>query len=172
MAELDFSALNRLAYKGFETEAEREQKDRMIEQGFTILPEDTETPFTAPHASADIKPSTAPEPRSERKREAFTDVSGTRNYKDMYRAAHDFHKRNSPPQVDREYWRTHTSGTPQTDEDYWEKACDDMSATANSFDNDPFLTGLLIAIFEELEREYKTLRDAQKGSETASAAIQ
>ena len=33
-----------------------------------------------------------------------------------------------------------------------------MTATANSLQQDPFLIGLLIAIFEELEREYKALR--------------
>ena len=34
-----------------------------------------------------------------------------------------------------------------------------MAATANSLQQDPFLTNLLVAIFEELEKEYKALRD-------------
>ena len=52
MAELDFTALNKLAYRGFETVEEQEQKDALIEQGFTIA-EDKDNPFLkdAPTAS-------------------------------------------------------------------------------------------------------------------------
>lgn len=80
----------------------------------------------------------------------------------MYRAACDFHERNNPPTVDIEYWKSHSPGideTPQAELDYWEKAVEDMTATANSLQQDPFLTGPLVAIFEELEREYKALRE-------------
>ena len=49
MAELDFSALNKIAYRGFETEEEREAKDALTAQGFTILPDEI-TPFSAPES--------------------------------------------------------------------------------------------------------------------------
>ena len=52
MAELDFTALNQLAYKGFETAEEQEKKDALIEQGFTIV-EDNENPFTAPQTASE-----------------------------------------------------------------------------------------------------------------------
>lgn len=172
MAELDFTALNKLAYRGFETEEEQGKKDALIEQGFTIAEADKDNPFlqasstasrTAsepPIASALIKPSTTPQKASQGKTEAFTDVSGTRNYKTLYRAAHDYHKRHFPPMVDRAYWETHTAGEdepPQAELDYWEEAVNDMCATVNAYNNDPFLSGLLVAVFDELEREYQSL---------------
>lgn len=56
MAKLDFTALNKIAYRGFETAEEQEQKDALIEQGFTIV-EDEQLPFDEP------QPSTAEEPQ-------------------------------------------------------------------------------------------------------------
>lgn len=173
MAELDFTALNKLAYRGFETVEEQEKKDALIEQGFTIAEADKGNPFlqassTAsdpPLASSLIKPSTTPQKASQGKIEAFTDTSGTRNYKALYRAAHDYHKRHNPPTVDRAYWETHTAGEdepPQAELDYWEEAATDVSATANAYNNDPFLIGLLVVIYEELEREYQSLRGYSK----------
>lgn len=177
MAELDFTALNKLAYRGFETLEEQEKKDALIEQGFTIAEADKDNPFlqasstasqTAsepPLASALIKPSSTPQKASQGKIEAFTDNSGTRNYKALYRAAHDYHKRHNPPIVDRAYWETHTAGEdepPQAELDYWEEAATDVSATANAYNNDPFLIGLLVAVYEELEREYQSLRGYNK----------
>lgn len=171
MAKLDFTALNKLAYKGFETEEEQEKKDALIEQGFTIE-EDKDNPFlkdaptasqTAsepPQASALNSSTPANKNAPQGKIEAFTDVSGKRNYKALYRAAHDYHKRHFPPMVDREYWRTHTAGEdepPQVELDYWEEAVNDISATVNAYNNDPFLSGLLVAVFDELEREYQSL---------------
>ena len=56
MAKLDFTALNKIAYRGFETAEEQEKKDALIEQGFTIV-EDEKLPFDEP------QPSTAEEPQ-------------------------------------------------------------------------------------------------------------
>lgn len=177
MAELDFTALNKLAYRGFETVEEQEQKDALIEQGFTIAEADKDNPFlqasstasqTAsepPKASALIKPSTTPENASEGLKKAFTDVSGKRNYKTLYRAAHDFHLRHHPPTADREYWRTHKAGeddTPQAEVDYWTETAKDMAETARAYNNDPFLSALLEACYTELEREYQSLRGYSK----------
>lgn len=45
MAELDFTALNKLAYRGFETVEEQEQKDKLIDQGFSFIEADRDNPF-------------------------------------------------------------------------------------------------------------------------------
>lgn len=177
MAELDFTALNKLAYKGFDTVEEKEQKDALIEQGFTIAEADTDNPFlqasdTAPQmaseppiASEPINPSPTSKKAVQGNIEAFSSASGTRKYKALYRAAHDYHKRHYPPTVDRAYWEAHIAGAddaPQAELDYWEEASSDMCSTSNAFDNDPFLVGLLVAVYEELEREYNKLRGYNK----------
>lgn len=161
--DLDFSKLENIAYRGFEGAEARAEKDALIEQGFTVI-EGATAPFDAPPAQEPYSPP-APPSKSPLKRQLkpFTGMDKNRNYRAMYRAACDFHEAHNPPTVDREYWRTHTPGedeTPQAELDYWEKAANDMAATANSFSNDPFLTGLLVAIFDELDREYRALRDS------------
>lgn len=75
----------------------------------------------------------------------FTGRDPGRNYRCMYRVACDFHERHNPPRVE--------------DDCYWDAVCDDMTAIASGHQQDPFIIGLLTAIFEELEREYKQLRD-------------
>ena len=157
--ELDFSKLDNIAYRGFNGAEERAKKDALIEQGFTII-EGATTPFDAPPM-----PPPTPPPENARKRQLrpFTGIDKNRNYRAMYRAACDFHERHNPPTVDGEYWRTHTPGedeAPQAELDYWEAVCNDMTATANSLQQDPFLTGLIIAVFEELDREYNALKEA------------
>lgn len=159
--ELDFSKLENIAYRGFEGEKARAEKDALIEQGFTVI-EGATTPFEAPPPQGVNTSTPPPESPVKRKLEPFTGIDKSRNYRAMYRAACDFHERHNPPTVDREYWRTHTPGedeTPQAELEYWEKATDDITATANGFSNDPFLTGLLVAIFDELEREYRAMRE-------------
>lgn len=184
MPKLDFTALNNLAYRGFETAEAREQKDALIEQGFTIAEADTDNPFlqadnTAAQTASE-PPKTSPVKdidsargqASERKKTAFMSASGTRNYRTLYRVAHDYHIRHNPPTVDREYWQTHTPGedAPSPLElEYWTEAAKDISATAEAYDNDHFLTGLLIAVYDELEREYQDLQ--QKAHSMASEAV-
>lgn len=160
MGKLDFSALNKLAYKDFEEP--RADEERRTEQPFTVIRNDKgeapKTPQTAPERRSEPRASNtmgrasgAPRSAPGRKEEAFMNVSGTRNYKTIYRVAHDFHKRHSPPTLDDEYW-DHTS--------------DDMVQTSKAYNDDPFLMSLLIVIMEELEREYTALLEA---SESASA---
>lgn len=159
MEALDFSGLHKIAYKGFEDEAER---DSLLEAGYTIV-ESSENPFTAPQASGAILPLPNERTAPKRKFEPFTDMSGERDYKKMYRAAHDFHERHNPPTVDREYWRTHTPGlddTPQAEIDYWLEIAQDAGKTSAAGNNDPFLTALITAVIDELDREYKTGRDS------------
>lgn len=159
--ELDFSKLENIAYRGFEGAEARAEKDALIEQGFTVI-EGATTPFDAPPAQEPYSPIPPPKSPLKRQLKPFTGMDKNRNYRAMYRAACDFHEAHNPPTVDREYWRTHTPGedeTPQAELDYWEKAATDIAATANSFSNDPFLTGLLVAVFDELDREYRALRE-------------
>ena len=82
------------------------------------------------------------EPR--RRLPPFTGQDPARDYRAMYRAACEYHERNNPPRLG---------------DAYWSSAFEDMMATAARFDNDPFLAGLLLAVYEELEREYKQIRD-------------
>lgn len=163
---LDFSKLDSLAYRGFEGAEAQAEKDKLIEQGFTIV-EGIETPFSA--SAAPDKTKAAPPPISplQRKIEPFTGHDKSRDYKRMYRAAHDFHQRHNPPTVNRDYWKTHKPGlddTPEEELSYWDNVAKDLGETAYTGNNDPFLTGLLVQIMEELEREYKAIREAAASS--------
>ena len=153
--QLDFTALDKLAYRDFDTAEKREERDSLLEAGFTFVqPQDN--PFTASAPSAPPPPTKA--------QDALTDHTGGRNYKRMYRAAHDFHQRHNPPTVEREYWKDHTPGlddTPPSELEYWNKLAQDMGTSAASVgaESDPFLISLLIAVVDELEREYKAMRE-------------
>ena len=156
--KLDFSALDKLAYRDFDTEEKREERDSLLEAGFTFVqPQDN--PFTAP-------PPPISSISSPPKKDALTDHNGSRNYKKMYRAAHDFHERNNPPTVEREYWKDHTPGEdtpPPSELEYWNKLAQDIGETSAAGENDPFLMSLLMAIMDELEREYKAIREEASG---------
>lgn len=135
---LDFSGINKIAYKGFEEQPE--ERDSLLEAGYTIV--DTPTPFEA-------QPSAPPD-------------TGGRDYKRLYRIAFDFQQRHNPPTVNREYWHIRIPGVDDTPEEeckYWEEVAKDAGATSAAAENDPFLMDLLTAIMEELEREYKRLRE-------------
>lgn len=141
--ELDFSKLDKLPYRGFETAEARAAKDELIEQGFTVV-EGEKTPFEAAEGQP-LNPSTPPAGSpAKRQLKPFTGMDKSRNYRAFYRAACDFHERHNPPRAN-------------NPEEYWSAVCDDMCETGRRFDNDLFLTGLLLAVFDELEREYKSL---------------
>nr|CRY94008.1 hypothetical protein [uncultured prokaryote] len=72
----------------------------------------------------------------------FTALDGS-NYRAAYRTVCDFHERNNPPRLDDD------NGAA-----YWENVCDDMCATASQCNQDKFVIGLLVAVYEELERQY------------------
>lgn len=102
----------------------------------------------------------------------MTDIKA-RDYRAMYRAAFEFHERHNPPQIDREYWQTHTPGIddfPQIDCDYWEQAAQDMCNVSNNFNNDKFIMALLCAVYDELGREYKRGRQAALTTRTPAEA--
>lgn len=140
--ELDFSKLDKLPYRGFESAEERKAKDEWIEKGFVIL-EGEKTPFDD-QPEPEALPANPPPPAPRKGLKPLTGLDPKRNYRAMYRAACDFHERYNPPQAD-------------NPEEYWNAVCDGMCEIGRRFDNDPFLTGLLLAVFDELEREYKAL---------------
>ena len=145
--QLDFSGLRELAYRGCSNEHEREQRDRAIEQGFTVV-EAAETPFNGRHDWDVEKPAPAPEKPSTRRTEPLTSIDGKRDYNPIYRATHEFHKRHTPPRLD---------------EGYWQEVADDMQAIAKRFNSDPFVMSLLISVFDELERECKAMQEGATG---------
>lgn len=156
--ELDFSKLKALSYRGFEDA--KEEKDTLTEQGHTVI-EGEKMPFPEPPAQGEGNTNPPAETPPERK---FTGKE--RNYKAMYRAAWDFHERHNPPEVDPEYWKDHSPGIdipPRSEEEYWSRAAKDVRETGESFNNDPFLIGLLVAIYGELGREYNAARERISG---------
>ena len=93
---------------------------------------------------------TAPQGATERVRRSFTaPTDPARDYRAMYAALFRFHERHNPP----------TIGEDNGD-GYWIATTDDMQATAQLFNDDPFMLNLLCTVFEELEREYKAMRNA------------
>ena len=93
---------------------------------------------------------TAPQGATERVRRSFTaPTDPARDYRAMYAALFRFHERHNPP----------TIGEDNGD-GYWAATTDDMQATAQLFNDDPFMLNLLCTVFEELEREYKAMRTA------------
>lgn len=92
---------------------------------------------------------TAPQGATERVRRSFTaPTDPARDYRAMYAALFRFHERHNPP----------TIGEDNGD-GYWIATTDDMQATAKQFNDDPFMLNLLCTVFEELEREYKAMRN-------------
>lgn len=79
----------------------------------------------------------------------FMGTDSGRDYRAIYRAIFECHERNNPPRLTREYW---------------EKAADDINATASRFHNDPFVFALLVAVYDELEREYRKLEERNQGN--------
>lgn len=75
-------------------------------------------------------------------------------YSSIYRAVYDFHKRHMP--------------CPVTLEE-WEAATEDITAVSNKCGNDKFAMDMLVAVYNELERQYKIIKggtdaDADNGS--------
>jgi len=69
-----------------------------------------------------------------------------RDYRELYRIAYNFHAEHNPP---------------APGPGYWEQTLDDLSLTANAHGNDKLLNALLMAVFDELEREHKKLFQGQ-----------
>lgn len=148
MLELDFSKLEGIAYRGID----KEEAEQM--------------PIAAPPANeADTSPAQDISP-SERRKRPFTGMGGKRNYRAMYRAACDFHEQHNPPLVNVEYWKAHQPGSadpPPEELEYWRRTWEAAAAIGKRAGNDPFIIGMLVAIFDELGREYDAIRAAAYG---------
>lgn len=68
-------------------------------------------------------------------------------YAKAYRAAFEYHKRWMPCPSDREEWIA---------------AAREAETVSNQGGNDPFLIGLLGAVYSELERQYKERQEEEK----------
>lgn len=111
----------------------------LIARGFTPL-KDEPTPFDRPQWHQEKPQLTKAQKEG---LQPFTSWYATRDYRKIYRAVFDFHKRNNPPPQ---------RGNGRSDE-YWSRVQTDMMQTLESFGGDPLLTDLLTAVYTELERE-------------------
>ena len=102
---------------------------------------------TAPGGAQAIN--NTPEAQNAQKRplKPFTALDGS-NYRAAYRAVCEFHERHNPPRLD-----------DDGGENYWNTVTEDMGEIAERFNQDPFIIEMLIAVFGELERQFKLLRD-------------
>lgn len=138
MSKLDFSGLNRIAYQGFE---EQEERDSLLQAGYTVV---TGEPIPFPNSQDSPQPSAAHQDQE------------ARDYRGIYRAAYEYHQRHRPT-INREYWKKHKPGEdepPAEDLDFWQAAAQDLSRCAG---DDPFLQALLIAVYDEIWREYQRM---------------
>lgn len=81
--------------------------------------------------------------------EPFRAFDGTRDYLAMYRAVCNFYKKHSPPRLD-------------DAETYWTETAKDADDMVQQFKEDPFLNGMLLAVYEELEREFEAQKALDK----------
>lgn len=112
-----------------------------------------EMPVLAPGREPAIKNTPEAQTALKRPLKPFVAINGS-NYRAAYRAVCDFHERHNPPRIDND------SGL-----EYWEAAADDMTAVAKAFHDDPFVIEMLVAVYSELEREYKRLTDGGAGND-------
>ena len=71
-----------------------------------------------------------------------------RDYRAIFRAAYTFHAQHRP----------------NLGADYWAETVKDLNGILIDFNQDPLLSGLLHAIYADLEREYKHMLEAQEGA--------
>lgn len=72
-----------------------------------------------------------------------------RDYRAIFRAAYIFHEQHNPPRLEAGYWT---------------EAIKDLNGIMIDFNQDPLLSGLLQAIYADLEREYKHILEAQESA--------
>lgn len=161
--ELDFSGLDKLVYKGFDTEEERETRDRLLDQGFTFSQEKTpfeesgevsngaETASNTPPALHSINVPVKAQNAPQGKIRPLQSISGE-NYRAMYRAACNFHEKYNPAT-----WAADLRNEDAASE-YWLQAAEELGAVGGSCGGHPFLTALLTAVYLEMEDEYNQIK--------------
>lgn len=133
MADIDLSWIDALAYRGCKTEAEKAARDDMIDKGFTFL-QDEKTPF-----DEDQQGRKGSKAAKEQKSEAPQEYPGDMG--SLWKMAQDFQKRHTP-----------VKNTPE----YWDALTDDMLATAEKGNQEPFLMDMLTSIYADFERQAKS----------------
>ena len=81
---------------------------------------------------------------SERKINAFTSICGKRDYRTIYKIAYALHERCTPPA-----------------EDWTERFWRDFDSVPPEIRNDLFFMGLMNAVYNELERQARKIKDKQ-----------
>ena len=76
-------------------------------------------------------------------------ADSSRDYRAIFRAAYTFHEQHNPPRL--------AAG-------YWAETAKDLTGIMIDFNQDPLLSGLLQAIYADLEREYKHMLEAQESA--------
>jgi len=149
MAKVDLSALNQLAYRGFEDIEAQTAKDALIEQGFTVVEEDKGNPFTSPQTASERRsapPASSASSAMLSASSAPRSATGTLRDKRIFRAVFDY-----MAEADK------ILSSAATDAERLDKAWEQVSETSADLLyqwNDAFITDMLTAIQEELYRRY------------------
>lgn len=80
----------------------------------------------------------------------FTAIDGS-SYRAAYRAVCEFHERHNPPKLDAD-----------GGDEYWRGVWADMDGVSEANNGNPFVLTMLVAVFEELERQYILLQDERE----------
>jgi hypothetical protein len=146
MGKLDFSALNQLAYRGFESEEAQAEKDRLIEQGFTVVEDDKGNPFTSPQTASERRSAPPASAVSQGTSDTPRSATGTLRDKQIFRTVF-----NHMAEADK------ILSSAGNDAERLDKAWEQVSETSADLLyqwNDAFITDMLTAIQEELHRRY------------------
>lgn len=109
--------------------------------------ESAQKPATAPAGTRAINSTPEGQTRPQRQLQPFTAIDGS-DYRRAYREVCNYHERNNPPRLD-----------DDGGDAYWTQATDDFIDTCRKFNDDPFIMAMMIAVLNELERQFKLLRD-------------
>lgn len=136
---LDFSKLDRLAYRDFDTPEAQRTRDDLIEKGFTVV-EDKANPFTGPEAAQ--QPQSAPPRPSKQPPRPFKSVGGL-DYRALYGDVFRWHEK--------------YNALVLQNENAWADAFEAWTELGEKYgsDSNPFVVELLIGVYGELERNAK-----------------
>lgn len=143
------SGLNKLAYRGFEEADKQADKDRLIEQGFTVVEDDKGNPFISPQTALERRsapPVSAVSISIQSASSTPRSTTGAIRDKQIFRAAFDYMA---------EADKILSSAT--TDAGKMDKAWDQVTdAGVNLIDrwDDAFVVDMFTAIQNELYRRY------------------
>lgn len=137
--EIDYTKLEKLRYRGYDTAEAKAAKDRAMQQGF-IPVDPKETPFGNDERAEEAAQS--PQPTQHKQARTLKSVDGARDYRELYAALYRFHAAHWPPGADLEYW---------------EQMAEDIQAECGRFKGDRYAVALFAALYDEFERENATI---------------